>query len=163
MYRTGSVVLSKHVTYYDPRSGFSYLNMTPPPLPDWKGSISFSRRHVEQLGGFEPWESSHIPRNIEDEYYSFFKYIGEKIENICWKSQSYIKLSLNVLNILHILLLSSKSPCVLKIVVNFIIKCLLIILIGHILMKYKSSIIPPKNLCFSFYFLSLNFLPVSFL
>jgi hypothetical protein len=34
-----------------------------------------------------------------------------------------------------------------------LIKCLLIILIGHILMKYKSSIIPPKNLCFSFYFL----------
>jgi hypothetical protein len=69
-------------------------------------------------------------------------------------------MSLNILNILHILLLSSKSPCVLKIVVNFIIKCVLIILIGHILMKYKSSIIPPKNLCFSFYFLSLNFLDV---
>ena len=51
----------------------------------------------------------------------------------------------------------------LEIVVNFMIKCLLIILIGHNLMKYKSSIIPPKNWCFSFYFFSLNFLSVPFL
>jgi hypothetical protein len=50
-------------------------------LFQWQSKVVV--QHVEQLGGFEPWESSHIPRNIEDEYYSFFKYIGEKIENIC--------------------------------------------------------------------------------
>jgi hypothetical protein len=31
-----------------------------------------SHGSIEEFCGFEPWEPSPIPRNIEDEYHSFF-------------------------------------------------------------------------------------------
>ena len=54
--------LSKHITHYDPRSGFSYYNMTSTPPPQIDGlSLSITQRCAEQLYGLEPWEHSPLP------------------------------------------------------------------------------------------------------
>ena len=57
-YHTESVVLSKHVTYYGPRSGFSHYNLT---TPIKRAPLSAIQGRAGHIYWFEFWESLQVP------------------------------------------------------------------------------------------------------
>jgi hypothetical protein len=66
-----SVGLSKHISHYDPQSGFAYYNLTTLPLRERPLSTTYG--HAEQLCGLEPWEPSPVPSHcILKWWFNFF-------------------------------------------------------------------------------------------